>query len=222
AAEEEIVQNGVGRDFYERAAVVIGLYLDARRQRAVVIELFRLLFDKWQHGVRVLRAAHEQDRGGDVVIVIPSRDAQPGHIANIDLGDVTNRHRHAVGLRKDDVFYVYGARSPGKVVVPAIVDETDAANIDRLLPDLDLAAADVDIGVADRRDDLRDRDVIGFELRQIDVDIELLGRAAPGVDLHHAGDRQHSAGDDVILDRAQIGQAEIRRALDLVTKDFAR
>ncbi len=65
------------------------------------------------------------------------------------------------------------------------------------------------------------RDVVGVELVQIDLDLELLGRAAPGVDLNDAGNGQQTALHDPILDRAQIGQSEMRRAGHLIAIDFA-
>jgi len=40
-------------------------------------------------------------------------------------------------------------------------------------------------------------------------------------DLHHARNRQEAPGDDVVLKCAQIGQAEMRRADELVAIDFA-
>jgi hypothetical protein len=91
----------------------------------------------------------------------------------------------------------------------------------RLLADGDFAAADIDVGVAERGDQLRNGDVVGFELLRIGVDIELLGGAAPAIDLDHAGNGEQAAGDDVILQGAEIGQAEMRWPLDLVAVDLA-
>ena len=54
----------------------------------------------------------------------------------------------------------------GDVVGAAAVDQSDAADIDRLLTDRDLAAADIDVGVAERGDELGNRDVVGLELLQ--------------------------------------------------------
>ena len=90
-----------------------------------------------------------------------------------------------------------------------------------MLADGDLAAADIDVGVAERGDQLRNGDVVGFELLRIGVDVELFGRAAPTVDLNHARNRQQAPRDDLVLQGAQIGQAEMRRSDDLIAIDFA-
>ena len=79
-------------------------------------------------------------------------------------------------------------------------------------PKLMVAAADIDVGVADGADDLRQRDVVGIELVEIDLDLEFLRRAAPGIDLNDALDRQQPALHDPVLDGAKIGQ--IRNAAD--------
>ena len=56
---------------------------------------------------------------------------------------------------------------------------------------------------------------------QIDVDVVLLGRAAPGVELHDAGNGQKPPLHHPVLDRAQIGQSEMRRTGHLIAVDFA-
>ena len=71
------------------------------------------------------------------------------------------------------------------------------------------------------RDDLRQRDVVGVELVQIDIDVILLGRAAPGVDLNDARHGQQAALHDPILNGAQIGQAEVRRPDHLIAINLA-
>ena len=68
----------------------------------------------------------------------------------------------------------------------AAVDQADAADIHRLLADIDAARADIDVRVADRADELRQGDAIGFELVEIGLDFVFLRGPAPGVDLHHA------------------------------------
>jgi hypothetical protein len=67
---------------------------------------------------------------------------------------------------------------------------------------------------------LGDRDIVGFELAKIGIHIELLGGAAPAVDLRHPRDRQQTACDDIVLQRAQVGQPEMRRTDNLLSVDF--
>ena len=56
---------------------------------------------------------------------------------------------------------------------------------------------------------------------QIDVDVVFLGGAAPGVDLHDAGNGEQAPLQYPILHRAQIGQPEMRRPDHLIAVDFA-
>jgi hypothetical protein len=86
---------------------------------------------------------------------------------------------------------------------------------------VDGAAADIGIGIADGGGDLRQRDAVGFELVQIDFDLVLPGGAAPGIDLDDAGNRQHPALHDPVLDGAQIAQSEVRWADQLITVNLA-
>src|SRR3984885_23974 len=219
--ENQVVQHRVRRDPDQRASVVVGNDLDARRQAAVAVELCNLGLDARDDVVRVLGSSHHHDGGGDVIVVTPAADTKPRHKTDGDAGDVLDLDRQAVHLGQDDIFDVLDLVALGDVVGAAAIDEPDAADVDRLLPDRDLTPADIDVGIAERGDELGDRDVVGFQLLQIGIDIELLGRAAPCVDLHHARNRQEAPGHDVILQRAQIGQAEMRGTDDLIAIDFA-
>jgi hypothetical protein len=169
----------------------------------------------------VVGAIHHDDRGGDVVVMIAPGDAEPRHVADLDVGDVLDLHRDAVFLGQHDVPDVVDLVTLGQVVIAAVVDQPDAADVDRLLADRDLAPADIDVGIAERGDDLRDRQVVGLKLVHVDIDVELLGRAAPAVHLDNARDREQTAQRNPVLDRTQIGQPEMRRPDDLVAIDFA-
>ena len=215
------MQHGVRRHLDERTAVVIGLHGDAVRQGAVVIDFLNLLFDLGKNVVGVLRASHQNDGRRDIVVVIAAGDAEARHEADVHRGDILDLHRDAIGLRERDVLDILGFITLGQIVAAAIVDQTDAANVHGLLSDLDFTAANVDVGVAERGDDLRNRDVIRLQLLQIYVDVELLGRAAPGVDLHDSGNGKQAARDHPVLNGAQIRQPEIRRTFDLIAVDFA-
>ena len=58
-------------------------------------------------------------------------------------------------------------------------------------------------------------------MREIGLDLEFLGRAAPAVDRDDAGHRGQPAQRDPILHGAQIGESEMRRPDDLVAVDLA-
>ena len=126
-----------------------------------------------------IRAAHDHDGQGHVVFVVLAGDAEPRHVADRNLGDILDLYRHAVDLSQHDILDVADPPTLGQIGVAAAIHQADAADVDRLLADSDLAAADIDVGVAERADDLRQRDAVGVELVEIDVDVVLLGRAAP-------------------------------------------
>src|SRR5262249_16194081 len=117
--------------------------------------------------------------------MIPAGDAEPRHVADRDLGDVLYLHWDAVELRQHDIFDVPDMPALRQVAVSAAVKQSDGADIHRLLADGDLAPAHIDIGVAERADDLRDRDIVGVEFIEIDLNIVLLGRTAPGIYCDH-------------------------------------
>jgi len=68
---------------------------------------------------------------------------------------------------------------------------------------------------------LGQRDVVGIELVEIDLDIVLLGCAAPRAHLNDAWNGEQPTDDDPILHGAQVGQSEVGRTDDLVAKDLA-
>src|SRR5262249_32742314 len=82
--------------------------------------------------------------------------------------------------------------------------------------DGDLAPANIDVGVAKCSYDLRNSNVVGIELIEVDLDVILFRGAAPGVHRHDARHRVQATGHDPILHGAQIGQTEIRRPDDLI------
>src|SRR5215510_10601823 len=138
-----------------------------------------------------------------------------------DLRNVFRKYRDAVGLRKQDVFDVANLVTLRQICRTAAVHEPHAPDIDGLLAHVDGAAAHVDVGIADGCDDLRQRDVVGVELVQIDFDIVLLGSSAPSIDLDYARNSQETALQDPILNRAQVRQSEVRRSDHLVPENFA-
>src|SRR4029077_5290686 len=220
-AKNQVVQNRTRGDPDQRATIVVGNDLNSWRQTSVGVELFDLGLNAWNDIVGVLGPTHDHDRGGDVVVVIPARYSKPRHETHGNAGHVLDLDRQAIRLSEDDVLDVLNLVTLGNVFGAAVVDQADATDVDRLLPDRDLAATDIDVGVAERGDQLWDCDVVGLKLLQVGIDVELLRRPTPGIDLHHTGDCQHTTGDDVILNRAQVGQSEMRRSDQLVAVDFA-
>jgi len=108
-----------------------------------------------------------------------------------------------------------------QIVVPAIVDETDAADVDRLLADADFPATDVDVAASQGIEDLREAQVVAFELVWIEFHFELLGRPTPAVDLDDAGEGQQPPAHDPVLNGAQVRQPEMRGSHHLVAVDLS-
>jgi hypothetical protein len=221
AAEDQVVQHGVRGHTDQRAAVVVGNDLNARRQAAVLVEFLDFGLHLREDVVSVLGAPHHHDGGGNIIVAVSPRDAEARHMADRNGRDILDLDRQAVGLRQNDVLNVLNPVALSHILGAARVDEPDAADIDRLLPDRDLATADIDVAIPKRADQLRHGDVVGLELFQVRIDIELLGGATPGIDLRHSGNGEQAARDNIVLQGAQIGQPEVRRPDDLVAEDLA-
>ncbi len=220
-AEDEVVQDRVRRDRHERRAVVERNELHPRRQGPVAVDLLDLRLDARHDIIGVQGPVHNHDRGDDVVLTVATGFAQPRHVADIDIGDVLDLHRNAVGLCQDDVLDVVDPVALRQVLGPAAVQETDASDVHGLLADIDRASAHIGIGVADRGQNLRKGDVVGVEFVEVDLDLVFFGGAAPGVDLNDAFDRQQAALHHPVLDGAKIGQPDMGRPNDLITIDLA-
>ncbi len=221
AAEDQVVQHRVGGDVDQRTAIVIGDDLHPGRQAAVAVQLGDFLLHLRNNVIGVLGPSHDDDRGRDVVILVPAGNAEPRDIADRNLGDILDLDRKPARLGEDDIFDILDVIALGDVVGTAGIDQADAADVDGLLANRNLAPADIDIGIAERLHQLRHRDVVGLELLQVGVDVELLGGATPGIDLDDARDRHQAPRHHIILQRPQIGQTEIGRAHQFVAVDLA-
>ena len=169
------------------AAVIEGNCLYSRRQRPVAVDLFDFSLDPGQYVLCMLCPIHYHNGRHHIVVSIAAALAQPWHIAHVDLRNVFHQDRNAVRLREDDIFDVIDLPALGQIGSAPAVDQADAADIDRLLADIDRSPAHVDIGVADGADQLGYGNAIGLKLVEIGLDFEFLGRTAPGVDLHNPG-----------------------------------
>ena len=94
-----------------------------------------LLLDVRDHFIGVLRSSHHDDGRRDVVLKIPAGNAEPRHVADGHLCDILDLDRKPVRLGQDDVLDVLDLVALGDVVGAAAIDQPDAADIDRLLPD---------------------------------------------------------------------------------------
>ena len=100
-------------------------------------------------------------------------------------------------------------------------DEADAAHHRGLRADIDGVAADIDVGVVDRLHHLRQRQAVGDQLVEIDLQFVGLGLAAPAHDVDHARHGTEAALQHPVLQRLEIEHAVVRRSLEAVAKNFA-
>ena len=122
-----------------------------------------------QNGRRAfLAAAHQHDALHDVVVLIETGNAEPRLLADRHGGDVLDQNGVAAALRHHGV---------GEIVDRT--DQADAAHHGGLAADVDGIAADIDVGIADRLQQLRQRQAIGDQLVEIDLQLIGLGLRRP-------------------------------------------
>ena len=158
----------------------------------------------------LLAAAHQHDALHDVVVLIEAGDAEPGFLADRDGGDILDQHRIAAALRHHGV---------GEIVDRA--DQADAAHHRGLRADIDGTAADIDVGIADGLQQLRQRQAVGDQLVEVDLQLIGLGPAAPAGDVDHAGHGAETALQHPVLQRLQVQHAVVRRPGQPIAVDFA-
>ena len=179
-------------------------------------------FDLRNHVGGLLGAPHHHDGADDIVLLVAAENAEPWPVADRNFPDILHKHWDAVDLAENDVLDVANLVALRQIIAAAIVNQSDAPDIDGLLANADFASADVDVRIAQRGQNLGHGDAIGFELVRVHLDLEFLGGAAPTVDGCDAGNGQQPAQDNPILNGAQIRDSEMLRADDLITIDFAQ
>ena len=100
-------------------------------------------------------------------------------------------------------------------------DQADAAHDGGLCANIDGIAADIDVGIADGLQQLRQRQTIGDQFVEIDLQLVGLGPSAPAGDVDHAGHRAKAALQNPVLQRFQVEHAVIWRPGQPVAVDFA-
>src|SRR6267378_2671858 len=173
-AEHHVVQHGRGGDVDQVLAVVDALDPYPRRQDAGVVDRAHQRFDPRDGRRALLAAPHQHDALHDVVVLIEAGDAEPRLLADSHRGDILDQHGIAAALRH------HGA---GEIVDRA--DQADAAHDSGLRADVDGIAADIDVGIADGLQQLRQRQAVGDQFVEIDLQFIGLGLAAPPGDVDH-------------------------------------
>ena len=208
--DHHVVQHGVGGDVDQVLAVVDPLDLHARRQDRGIVDGGDQLLDAGNGRRTLLAAPHQHDALHDVVVLVEAGDAEPRLLADGDRGDVLDQHRIAAGLRHHGVVEVFDR-----------ADQADAAHHGGLRADIDGVAADIDVGVADGLQHLRQRQPVGDQLVEIDLQLIGLGLAAPPGDVDHPGYGAEAALQHPVLQRLEVEHAVVRRPLQPVAIDFA-
>ncbi len=211
-AEHHVVQHGAGGDVDQLLAVVDALDLHAGRQDAGRIDALDLLVHALDRGHALLAAAHQHDALHDVVGLVLARDAEPRLVAHHDAGDILDQHRIAAALGEHGVAQILDR-----------TDEADAAHDRRLRSDIHGVAADVDVAVAQRLQQLRQRDPVGDQLVEIDLQFVGLGLAAPAGDVDDARNGakpalQHPVLQGLEIEHAVAGGADQPVAIDLADR----
>ena len=209
-ADHHVVQHGVGGDFDQVLAVINPLDAHAGRQHVGIVDRRHQLLDAGDGRRTLLAAAHQHDALDDVVILVEPGDTEPRFGADIDGGDILDQHRIAAALRDHGV---------GEILDR--MNEADAAHHGGLAADIDGVAADIDVGIGHRLQQLRQRQAIGDQLVEIDLQLKRLGLAAPAGDIDHAGHGAEAALQHPVLQGFQVEHAVIGRSDQPVAEDLA-
>jgi hypothetical protein len=148
------------------APVIVGPDSYVARQE-IAVDLRGLLFHTFENVLRLLAGEHEDDAFDPVVIVLETEFSEARSVADGDLADVADVHRHAVVVPHDDVADVFGFGHQPK---PAHVEELRALRVK--------AAAGVGIVGGQGVQHLRQRNVITVNLGRIEQHLVLHHRAA--------------------------------------------
>ena len=209
-AERHIVQDGLGRDVDQVLAVIDPLDADARRQDVRIVDALDFALDPLDRRHALLAATHQHDALDDVVIRIVAGDAEARLLPDRDGGHVTDQHRIAVALRQHRVAQVLDR-----------ANKPDAPHHRRLRADIDGVAADIDVAVVQRLQQLRQGQPIGNELVEIDLELECLGLAAPSDDVDDSRHRAEAALQHPVLQGLEIEHAVAGGTDQPVAEDFA-
>ena len=134
----------MGGDADQIAAIVDALDADARRQNAAGIDLVDLRLHALDGGYALGAAPHQDDALHDVIDAVIAGYSEPRQIADGHLRHIADEYRRA-GVGRDH----------GMADVLGGVDQPNAAHHGRLRTEVHGLAADIDIGVCQGLQHLR-------------------------------------------------------------------
>src|SRR6201996_8541504 len=209
-ADHHVVQHGGGGDVDQVLAVVDPLDAHAWWEDAGIVDRIDQFLDPLDGRRALFATPHQHDALDDVVGIVEAADAEPRFFADGDGGDVLDQHRIAAALRHHGV---------GEIVDRA--DQADATHHRGLGADVDGVAADIDVGIADGLQQVRQGQAVGDQLVEIDLYLIGLGLAAPAGDVDHAGHRAEAPLQYPVLQGFEVEHAVVRRPDQAVTIDLA-
>ena len=175
-------------------AVVVRNEPHAWGQRSVAVQSGDLRFDCGNHVGGLLVAIHHNDRADDIISWSRPMTPRRGRLPIITVATSRTRIGTPFVLRQDDVLDVVDSVALSQVIVASVIDQADTTDVDRLLPDTDLAPAHVDVRVAQGGEHLGDGDPIRLELARIELYLEFFGGASPTVDRDDTRDCRAAGG----------------------------
>ena len=125
-------------------------------------------------------------------------------------GDIADQNRIAAGLGQHRILDVVDR-----------ADQADPAHDCRLRTEIDDVSADIQVAAAQCLQQLRQREVVGDELVEIDLQLEGFGLSAPADDIHDAWNGTEAALQNPVLQSLQVEHAVAGRTNQPVTIDFA-
>ena len=193
--EHQVLEDGVGGQLGEVAAVAIRLQRHARGEQVVLADHLHPLVHALERGERVAAVAHQHDAFDDVRVEILTDDAEARRVGVGDVGHVVHADRHAL-WRCDHHLVDVAQRG----------EESDATHVVALRAQLQALPAHVLICVRDRLRQLRERQVVAAQLVGIDLDVQLARQAAERGDVDDARHLLELPLKDEVLRRLQIGE----------------
>ena len=193
----------------EVLAIVDALDAHARRENVRTVDALDFALDAFDRRHALLAAAHQHDPLHDVVIGIVAGNAEARLLPDRDGGDIPHQDRVAAALGQHGVAEILDR-----------ANEPDAPDHRRLRADIHGIAADIDVAVVQSLQQLRQRQPIGDELVEIDLELERLGLAAPADDVDDAGHCAEAALQHPVLQGLEIEHAVAGRTGQPISEDF--
>ena len=209
-AERHIVQDRSRGDVDEVLAIVDPLDAHAGRQNVRAVDPLDFALDTFDRRHALFATAHKHDALDDIVVCVLAGDAEPRFVTDLHRGHVPHQDRVPPALRQHRVAQLLRR-----------ADEPDAAHHRRLRANIDGVAADIDVAVIQRLQQLRQRQPVGNQLVEIDLKLEGFGLAAPSDDVDDAGHRAESALQHPVLQRLEIKHAVAGWADEPISVDFS-